>query len=108
MDPNTVSYDDICVVDKLASSMYIMYQPLDCALAVYHIPWASVVALAYFRSSLSRSLESIAMSARKGEMSSAFHFERVKKRSANRCVASTGRAEAGKYDKRAASLGEAR
>jgi hypothetical protein len=53
-------------------------------------------------------LESIAISARKGEISSAFHFERVRKRSAKRGAAAIGRAEAGKYDKTSASLVEAR
>jgi hypothetical protein len=88
--------------------MEIVYQPLNCALAVYHKPCASVVALANLRSSLSRSLELIAISVRKGKMSSAFHFERVRKRSAKRGAASIGRAEAGKYDNNSASLAEVR
>lgn len=86
----------------------VIYQALNCALAVYHTPCASVIALANLRRSLSRSLESIAISARKGDISSAFHLERVRKRSAKRGAASIGRAEAGKYDMSSASLAEAR
>jgi hypothetical protein len=51
-------------------------------------------------------LESIAISARNGEISSAFHFDLVRKRSAKRGAASIGREEAGKYDKSTELLGE--
>ena len=67
------------------------------ARAVYHTPSESVTARAYLRSSLSRSLLSTTMSPRNGDISSAFHRERVRKRSAKRAVGSGGSAEAGKY-----------
>lgn len=62
------------------------------------------MALAYLRSSLSRSLELMAISARKGAMSSPDQRERVRKRSAKRAAGSTGREDAGKYDKVSISL----
>jgi hypothetical protein len=64
---------------------------------VYHTPSGSVVDRANLSSSLSRSLEPMAISATKGTISSSFHLERVKKRSAKRAAGSTGSEEAGKY-----------
>jgi hypothetical protein len=67
------------------------------ALAVYHTPpSASVVDLAYFIKSLSRSLPSMATVPRKGRMSVPRQRGRVRKRSAKRWVGVTGRADAGK------------
>lgn len=66
------------------------------ARAVYHIPSGSVIALAYFSNSLSLSLLSTTISARNGDISSAFHLERVRKRSAKRPAGSDGSSDAGK------------
>jgi hypothetical protein len=63
---------------------------------VYETPCESVVALANLRSSLSRSLESTAISERKGEISSPRQCDRVKNRSAKRGAGSMGRVDAGK------------
>lgn len=70
--------------------------PVYFALAVYHTPSESEDARAYFISSLSRSLLSSTMSARNGEMSSAFQRARVRKRSVNRVEGSGGSVAAGK------------
>jgi len=56
-----------------------------------------VMALAYFKSSLSRSFLSIAMSSRNGAISSAFHRLRVRNRSLNLGRGSSGSSEDGKY-----------
>ncbi len=56
-----------------------------------------MIALAYLRSNLSRSLESTAISERNGAMSSLFHRDLVKKRSAKRRVGSMGNSYEGKY-----------
>lgn len=71
--------------------------PLYFALAVYQTPLGSVTALAYVRSNLSLSLSFTTISERKGEISSAFHFERVRKRSEKRAAGSEGSSEEGKY-----------
>jgi len=55
------------------------------------------MALAYFKSSLSRSFLSIAISSRNGAISSAFHRFRVRKRSLNLARGSSGSSEDGKY-----------
>ncbi len=64
---------------------------------VYHIPCESVRARACFSNSLSRSLESTAMSARNGAISSPFQRGRARKSSVKRAPGSTGKAAEGKY-----------
>lgn len=73
--------------------------PRALVLAVYHTPVGSVTARANFNNNLSLSLLSTTISERKGDMSSALHRDRVRKRRSKRNAGSVGKAEQGKYVK---------